>query len=160
MVNFTPWPLHPPGKEPGKQWIGQQVDPRASLDISEKGKISFTYCGGLNPRPSGRPKNWTQSQSSSASVDWPSLQPPLPLHISLHPLPFPTFCSIHLATVFTQISRLTSLTTDWQFGMDKGQSGLLEATTTGGRVMQKAVASWSMELPSLASTVATHSNAF
>jgi hypothetical protein len=113
------------------------VDPRASLDISEKRKISFTYCGGLNPGPSSRPKNWTQSQSSSSFVDSPSLRPPSPLHISLHPLPFPTFCPIHLSTVFTQISVLTSLTTDWQFGMDKGQSALLEASTTGGRVIQR-----------------------
>ena len=31
--NFIPCPLHPPGKDPGNHSIGQQVDPRASVDI-------------------------------------------------------------------------------------------------------------------------------
>jgi len=39
--------------------------------------------------------------------------------------------------VFTQIAVLTSFTTDWQFGMDKGQSGLLEVTMTGGRMTER-----------------------
>jgi hypothetical protein len=32
-----------PGKEPGTNWIGVWVGPRAGLDVSEERKISFPY---------------------------------------------------------------------------------------------------------------------
>ena len=40
VVNFTPWPLYPRGKNPGTHWIGCCAGPRGGLDVYGDENIS------------------------------------------------------------------------------------------------------------------------
>jgi hypothetical protein len=53
VVNFTPLPLYPWGKNPRPHWIGGWVGPRAGLDDMEKWK--FLTIPGVEFRPFGCP---------------------------------------------------------------------------------------------------------